>query len=146
METKAACQAFLDPNMTSKDLRAHLDACSKKHFQLTKDAAMGQGFDRHLFALRLIAEKEGEKLDMFTDPSYSYANHFVISTSSLYGTYFSGGGFAPVVPDGLGLGYGYVDDNLGMLCSSFKGKRDGKAVVAAFVEALDKIREVLETS
>ena len=144
METKKACEAFAEGNKTPQELRQFLEACSKKHFQLTKDAAMGQGFDRHLFALRLISEKEGIKPDIFSDPSYSQANHFVLSTSSLFGNYFSGGGFAPVVQDGFGLGYGYVDDKLGMLCSSYKGERDGKTMTKAFVKALDQIRDVLE--
>jgi carnitine O-palmitoyltransferase 2 len=144
METKRACEAFSEGRKSPQELRQYLEACSKKHFQLTKDAAMGQGFDRHLFALRLISDKEGIKADIFTDPSYSQANHFVLSTSSLFGNYFSGGGFAPVVADGLGLGYGYVDDSLGMLCSSYKGKRDGKAITKAFVESLDEIKHVLE--
>jgi carnitine O-palmitoyltransferase 2 len=144
-DTKATCEAFAQKELYSPvELRSLLDGCSKKHMQLTKDAAMGQGFDRHLFALRTIAEKKGLEVPMFKDKSYLEANHFILSTSTLMGEYFSGGGFAPVVQDGFGLGYGYVDDTLGMLCSSYKGQRDGKALVAAFVQSLDEILEVLQ--
>ena len=144
-ETKAACIAFADDSQSPAELRKLLHACSKKHMTLTKEAAMGQGFDRHLFALRLIAEDQGKKLDMFTDKSYTDASHFVLSTSSLFGEYFTGGGFAPVVPDGFGLGYGYVDEKLGMLCTSYSGGRDGHGMVKAFVQSLDRIRQVLES-
>ncbi|KAI1304159.1 Carnitine O-palmitoyltransferase 2, mitochondrial [Halotydeus destructor] len=145
LETKETCEAFSRPNLySSKELRLLLDLCSKKHATLTREAAMGQGFDRHLFALRLQAEKEGQLPELYRDPSYSSSNHFVLSTSTLYGDYFSGGGFAPVVQDGVGLGYGYVDEQLGMLCSSFKGQRNGKQITEAFAESLNQIRQVIQ--
>lgn len=144
-ETKAACLKFAEGKSSNSELRKLLDDCSKKHFTLTKEAAMGQGFDRHLFALRLISERKGKKAEIFTDKSYTDASHFVLSTSSLFGDYFSGGGFGPVVQDGFGLGYGYVDEKLGLLCTSYKGQRDGQAMVNAFTESLDRIRDVLES-
>lgn len=145
-ETKAACFAFNDSSKSADELRKCLDECSRKHFSLTKEAAMGQGFDRHLFALRLIAERQGKTVPLFADKSYSDASHFVLSTSSLFGEFFSGGGFGPVVEDGFGLGYGYVDEKLGVLCTSYKGQRDGRKMVQAFVASLDKIRHVLQST
>lgn len=146
-ETKAATLAFASGSKSPQELRQLLNACSKKHGELTKEAAMGKGFDRHLFAMRKIAESEGKNLPkIYTDKSYAQANHWTLSTSSLYGSYFSGGGFAPVVADGYGLGYGYVDEKLGVLCSSFKGQRDGKKFVDYFSEALNNIKNVLDQS
>lgn len=174
-ETKAAVDAFLSKKTESElaasaqELRKLLDACSVKHGQLTKEAAMGQGFDRHLFAMRIIAERKARSADssteappteappteeevkkvlpqLYTDKSYTDANKFVLSTSSLYGEFFSGGGFGPVVLDGFGLGYGYVQDRLGILCSSYKGHRDGNKLTNAFVKSLDMIRTVLEAN
>lgn len=170
-ETEAAIEAFLSKKSdqelksSAKELRQLLDKCSVKHSQLTKDAAMGQGFDRHLFAMRIIAERnvkaktlpDGQEVPpkqeelnqvlpaLYKDKSYIDCNKYVLSTSSLYGEYFSGGGFGPVVEDGFGLGYGYVEDRLGMLCSSYKGKRDGKKMAEAFINSLDMIKTVLET-
>lgn len=145
-ETSETAKAFVSKSKSKSELRQLLDACSKKHSQLTKDAAMGKGFDRHLFALRKIAEEKDAKNmpKFFTDKSYLDANHFIISTSSLYGSYFSGGGFAPVVHDGFGIGYGYVDSSLGLLCSSYNKKRDGKKFVGAVIESLKEIRDVLD--
>lgn len=100
----------------------------------------GQGFDRHLFALRLLAEERGGTLPaIFQDPSFTLANHFTLSTSTLHGTAFSGGGFAPVVPDGYGLGYGMVDGHLGALVSAYSPHRDAAQYAAALFEALDRI-------
>lgn len=166
-ETKAAVDAFLSKKTESEltasaqELRKLLDACSVKHGQLTKEAAMGQGFDRHLFAMRVIAERKAKSSDssmappseeelkevlpeLYRDKSYSDANRYILSTSSLYGEFFSGGGFGPVLQDGFGLGYGYVQDRLGILCSSYKEHRDGKQLTLAFVSSLDMIHTVLE--
>lgn len=65
----------------------------------------GQGFDRHLFALRLLAQKNQLKTpDLFTDPAYSHINHNILSTSSLTSDYVWLGGFGPVVKNGYGIG------------------------------------------
>lgn len=101
---------------------------------------MGQGFDRHLFALRVLAEEKGQALPaIYRDKCFEEANHFVLSTSTLHGVAFSGGGFAPVVPDGYGIGYGMVDDKLGALVSAYSPHRDARNFSACMAEALDRI-------
>lgn len=86
---------------TLKDM---IKNCSKVHGNLTKEAAMGQGFDRHLFALRKIAEENNlSESDIFRDPSYKYINYNILSTSTLSSPFVQAGGFGPVVKDGLGV-------------------------------------------
>ena len=80
---------------------------STHSIELSRLAAAGQGFDRHLFAMKCLAKS----LDMstptiFEDPTYSFANHFILSTSHLYADNVCSGGYGPVVPDGFGLAYG----------------------------------------
>jgi carnitine O-palmitoyltransferase 2 len=100
-ETKEFCEAIAKPDRPSdKVLRAQLEKCSVKHNQLTKEAAMGQGFDRHLFAMRTAAERVRviNNFDLFKDPAYARLsessshvtfnfsidmNSFQITTSSL---------------------------------------------------------------
>ena len=66
---------------------------------------VGQGFDRHLFALRKIAEqKSGTMPSLFADPHYQLINHIILSTSTLSSPAIEFGGFAPVVPNGFGIG------------------------------------------
>jgi carnitine O-palmitoyltransferase 2 len=144
METKRACEAFVNGKKSQEDLRKYLESCSKKHSLLAKEAAMGQGFDRHLFGLRMLSQKQGIKPAIFSDPSYSQASHYVLSTSCLFGNNFTGGAFGPVVKDGYGLAYGFVNDGLRLFCSSFKGQRDCEAMVDNFADSLDHIRNVLE--
>jgi carnitine O-palmitoyltransferase 2 len=55
---------------------------------------MGQGFDRHLFAMRYLAEKSGQKMPaLYLDPSYRMINHNILSTSTLAHPSVLTGGF-----------------------------------------------------
>ena len=65
---------------------------------------LGQGFDRHLFCLKNIAQQQGMSLPMFTHPAYSHLNHIILSTSTLTDPAVIIGGFAAVTPDGYGVG------------------------------------------
>jgi len=108
--------------------------CSKVHGQLTKEAAMGtfnlspssihasfmsfvndlgKGFDRHLFALKYLAQQQSLPIPaLYQDPAYAAINHNILSTSTLGSPAVELGGFAPVVHDGYGLGYGCLSPPL----------------------------------
>uniref|UniRef100_A0A6G1S4I7 Carnitine O-palmitoyltransferase 2, mitochondrial n=1 Tax=Aceria tosichella TaxID=561515 RepID=A0A6G1S4I7_9ACAR len=149
-ETNAAAQAIIENRNNSKmsngDLKSLLQKSSQKHYQLCKEASMGDGFDRHLFALKEMASRSGKQLpELFSDPIFLQSQHYTLSTSTLYGECFAGGGFAPVVPDGFGLGYGYVDSNFGVLVSSYKSHRNNTQFVQALNESLDDLRKIVET-
>lgn len=78
----------------------------------------GQGFDRHLFALKYLLQCRGGRLpDIYTDPAYEKINHIILSTSTLNSSAVHCGGFGPVVSDGFGLGYNVFDDWIG--CTMF---------------------------
>nr|XP_057929190.1 carnitine O-palmitoyltransferase 2, mitochondrial [Doryrhamphus excisus] len=126
------------------ELQAMLDQCSKYHGQLTKEAAMGQGFDRHLFALRYLAMSKGQPLhSLYTDPAYAAINHNILSTSTLTSPAVSIGGFAPVVPDGFGVGYGVHDDWIGCNVSSYPA-RDVHHFLECVLKSLEDIFSVVE--
>ncbi|XP_073419730.1 carnitine O-palmitoyltransferase 2, mitochondrial isoform X2 [Dendrobates tinctorius] len=144
--TKKASEAFVkSPSKYSPaELKEMLHSCSKYHGQLTKEAAMGQGFDRHLFALRYMAAGKGMTVpDLFQDPAYARINHNVLSTSTLTSPAVQVGGFAPVVPDGFGVGYGVHDDWIGCNISSYP-TRDVKQFVQCVHQSLEDIFKVLE--
>jgi carnitine O-palmitoyltransferase 2 len=57
--TRAFCEAVTAEGVSKNNaqkLFGMLGECSKVHGQLTKEAAMGQGFDRHLFAMKHFVE------------------------------------------------------------------------------------------
>ncbi|XP_051867821.1 carnitine O-palmitoyltransferase 2, mitochondrial [Pristis pectinata] len=144
--TQKCCEAFVkQPSKHSiSDLKAMIGECSKYHGQLTKEAAMARGFDRHLFALSYLAKsKEMPLPELFQDPSYIQINHNILSTSTLTSPAIHFGGFAPVVPDGFGVGYGVHDDWIGYIVSSYPA-RDVTEFLKCVNKSLDDIFDVLE--
>ncbi|XP_027219853.1 carnitine O-palmitoyltransferase 2, mitochondrial isoform X1 [Penaeus vannamei] len=141
LETSAFSRAVASSQPPSNaELKKIIMECSKVHGNLTKEAAMGQGFDRHLFGLRKMAEAAGGPLpELYTDPAYAKINHNILSTSTLPSTAISFGGFAPVVRDGFGVGYQIQDDRLGIVLSSYPPHRDG----AGFIECAQKAYEII---
>ncbi|OON19408.1 Choline/Carnitine O-acyltransferase, partial [Opisthorchis viverrini] len=123
--------------VTQQQLQKALDDCSKKHGILTREAAMGQGWDRHLFALKHFAQEQlGRTLpDLFLDENYAFINRHTLSTSTLASPNFAGGGFAAVDRDGYGVGYRLMPDSCGAAVTSWK---DSTRVNAAeFCDALN---------
>ncbi|KAI1892086.1 hypothetical protein AGOR_G00150350 [Albula goreensis] len=144
--TQRCANAFVhQPNQHSVDqLKGMLHECSKYHGQLTKEAAMGQGFDRHLFAMRYLANSKGMALpSLYQDPAYSAINHNILSTSTLTSPAVSLGGFAPVVPDGFGVGYGVHDEWIGCNVSSYPA-RNVHEFLQCVHKSLDDIFTILE--
>ncbi|KAK2706367.1 carnitine O-palmitoyltransferase 2, mitochondrial-like [Artemia franciscana] len=131
----------------SADLIQLLKDCSAYHGQLTKEAAMGQGFDRHLFAMKYYCQSDvrQELPGIFTDPAYSKINHNILSTSTLSSPAVLIGGFAPVVRDGFGIGYGITNNDLGAVVTSYPPNRDGAGFVEALKAAYNDIYNVIKS-
>jgi carnitine O-palmitoyltransferase 2 len=71
-------------HLSVSDFLELIKKCSKKHGLLTRQAAMGQGFDRHLFALARIAEEmTGNLPDLYQEPAFAKINYNIMSTSTL---------------------------------------------------------------
>ncbi|CAF4393189.1 unnamed protein product [Rotaria sp. Silwood2] len=99
-----------------------LKKSSDKHQQLIKEAATGEGFDRHLFALKYLQQIENQEKNLhpiYTDKSYQLMNHTILSTSTVASKHIAAGGFGPVVNDGYGIGYLIDDDQCGLLVTSY---------------------------
>lgn len=146
VHTQRCAHAFVcEPGKHSvEQLQGMLSECSKYHGQLTKEAAMGQGFDRHLFAMRYLANSKGQPLHgLYHDPAYAAINHNILSTSTLTSPAVNLGGFAPVVADGFGVGYGVHDDWIGCNVSSYPA-RNVHDFLQCVHKSLEDIFAVLE--
>lgn len=146
LSTQKACQMLLldRENYSFAQLRAAINECSQVHSRLAKEASTGFGFDRHFFALKHAAARQGmEDVSLFGDLSWTEANHFTLSTSSLYSGKITGGGFGPVVDDGYGLAYGYNEDNLTVMASNYKSRRHGSQFADALKMSMNEIIKVL---
>lgn len=146
--TKLACDAILkarSAGLTDPKLRELVVACSAVHGKLIKEAAMGQGFDRHLFGLRHIGEKNGIAPDaLYSDESFKTLNYNILSSSSLASPGLYNGGFGPVERDGYGIGYCILDIGLGTLVTNYKGQRNGKEFSELLRESYDDLKNILE--
>nr|XP_023028617.1 carnitine O-palmitoyltransferase 2, mitochondrial-like [Leptinotarsa decemlineata] len=145
MPTKAFTLAINSKNKPAvSELKNMISDCSKLHNQLTREAAMGQGFDRHLFALKKFADKTNTFCNIFDDPAYSMINHIILSTSTLNSPAIFAGGFGPVVRDGLGVGYIIKEDELGVLVTSYSPYQNGLDFIDALQGSFEEITNLLE--
>lgn len=78
---------------------------------------------------------------LFEDPSYSYINEIILSTSTLSSDAVLLGGFAPVSPRGYGVGYGLMEDWLGLQVTTYP-TQDGKQLVEHMQQVLDDLYKV----
>nr|XP_012229216.1 PREDICTED: LOW QUALITY PROTEIN: carnitine O-palmitoyltransferase 2, mitochondrial [Linepithema humile] len=146
LETKAICAAITQKQieLSKSELKRMILECSNAHNVLTKEAVMGQGFDRHLFALKRYAEKsDSVKPAIFQDPAYDALNYNILSTSTLSSPVVMAGGFGPVVPDGYGIGYMIQDKRLGVVVTSYEGVRNASKYVQTLEHAFKNIHDVL---
>ncbi|KAI6183144.1 Carnitine O-palmitoyltransferase 2, mitochondrial [Aphelenchoides bicaudatus] len=147
--TKSTKEAVLALESKDKNdpiwLRQLFKKCSDDHSQLVKDAAMGQGFDRHLLGLKITAQRLKQPLpSLFDSAVYKHMGNFVLSTSTLTTETIVFGGFGPVAADGFGIGYNVVGSKLGAVISANKGQRDVKKFAENLEKSLDQIRQVIE--
>jgi len=107
-EAAAFAKAFCDGSISGEKRAELLRKAIKRHGEITKDALMGKGMDRHLFALRVLAEKrDGGKLPaIYNDKAYQVLNRIILSTSTLSSDALYAGGFGPVNDDCYALAYG----------------------------------------
>lgn len=147
MDTKNFCDAMTGriEVWDKNSLRQMILKCSETHCKLIKEAAMGQGFDRHLFGLKYMAEQNNIPLDpIYESDAYRKLNYNILSTSSLASDGLLAGSFGPVVSDGYGIGYGVQDTMLGVIFTSYKGKRNANEFVECLQTAFKDIQNVLE--
>lgn len=105
---------------------------------------MGVGFDRHLFALKLTAaEYNFEALNIFQDPAFQRINKNIISTSTLNSPAIQGGCFGPVVPDGYGIAYMIMDDELGTVVTNYHQHRNGADFVNCIKHSFKQLHDIL---
>ncbi|XP_068949392.1 carnitine O-palmitoyltransferase 2, mitochondrial-like [Petaurus breviceps papuanus] len=145
--TKKCSEAFVREafRYRVRDLRNMLSDCSEYHIRLIREAAMGQGFDRHLFALRFLAAAKRDPMipDFFQDPAYSYLNENVLLTNTLSSPLVANIAFAPVVPHGVAVGYSVHQDYLKFTVSSHCGRNVGE-FNQGVTKCLENIFSVLE--
>jgi len=105
-EAAEFCKIWCNQYSTKDQKLEALRNATKEHSRLVKESAAGKGVDRHLFALKCIAERNGLPVPpFFQSRPWQQLNHTVLSTSNCGNPSLRLFGFGPVVPDGFGVGY-----------------------------------------
>jgi len=117
-ESAAFCRAMEDKNSNDAERLKLLQAAVKRHVRLMRAATNGDGIDRHLLGLRVLAAGTGQMPSLFTDKGYQLK--FKLSTSQTPATSMLGGGFAPLCVDGYGLSYVVAEDRLWFHISTYR--------------------------
>lgn len=113
LEAKHLCEVFCDPQSSKEAKLSALRNAIRVHSQLVKECARGKGVDRHLFALKCIAQKNNMKTPFFfKSDAWKMLNHTVLSTSNCGNPSLALFGFGPVVQDGFGIGYIIKDSSI----------------------------------
>mmetsp|Transcript_38663 Transcript_38663/g.93477 ORF Transcript_38663/g.93477 Transcript_38663/m.93477 type:complete len:811 (-) Transcript_38663:205-2637(-) len=105
MEVKSCCEIFCDKSTSCNEKAKAMRLASQVHSKLVKECARGKGVDRHLFALKCVAERRGESIPFFESTAWKALNYTILSTSNCGNPSLRLFGFGPVVPDGFGVGY-----------------------------------------
>jgi Choline/Carnitine o-acyltransferase len=119
LEAKRFCEIWADPKSTSTMKNDSLRQAASEHSRRVRDCAAGMGVDRHLFALKCIATREGIPTPaFFGSEAWKTLNHTILSTSNCGNPSLRLFGFGPVVPNGFGIGYIIKDHGIQYSVSS----------------------------
>eukprot|EP00612_Vaucheria_litorea_P000583 CAMPEP_0171459506 /NCGR_PEP_ID=MMETSP0945-20130129/4764_1 /TAXON_ID=109269 /ORGANISM="Vaucheria litorea, Strain CCMP2940" /LENGTH=620 /DNA_ID=CAMNT_0011985541 /DNA_START=166 /DNA_END=2028 /DNA_ORIENTATION=+ len=119
-----------------------------KHIVLAREAASGLGVDRHLAAMRYLAQKNAKSNlghDFYNHPLYLKSSKWLCSTSNVSNPFLSAFGFGPVVDNGYGLGYIIHNESIPIVVTNFEeGETDSKDMSKGIENALLEIQNIFE--
>eukprot|EP01100_Stratorugosa_tubuloviscum_P009324 TRINITY_DN38_c4_g2_i1.p1 TRINITY_DN38_c4_g2~~TRINITY_DN38_c4_g2_i1.p1 ORF type:complete len:729 (+),score=362.80 TRINITY_DN38_c4_g2_i1:56-2188(+) len=125
--------AMQDRMRPNKEKISLLKAAIQAHNNYMRESMSGNGIDRHLLGLKIIALASGQQMpDIFQDKAYNL--EFTLSTSQTPAYRTNGGGFAPVAAGGYGVSYVVSEDYLIFHITSWRQHPETNA--AEFAEIL----------
>jgi carnitine O-acetyltransferase len=142
LHAKDLCQTFFDPAATAQRKLTALRRAITVHTNYVRECAGGHGVDRHLFALKCIAERRELPIPpFFNSEPWKMLNHTVLSTSNCGNPSLRLFGFGPVVSDGYGIGYIIKDRSISYSVSS--KRRQTQRYVLALDAVLKDMAKIL---
>lgn len=142
----AFVKAMDDPASSASEKMTAAAAAFAEHGKRGKDASAGQGVDRHLLGLRLIAAEQGITQLPALFGEEIYKRGWELSTAQLPMKLGFVNHFGPVCPEGYGIGYIIKDDHINFCVTSFRSHpaTDSARFVDVLFQALRDIRSVGE--
>ncbi|KTF79985.1 hypothetical protein cypCar_00039707, partial [Cyprinus carpio] len=129
-------KAMDDPSKQKSEKAALLEEAIKVHRKHTHMAIHGQGIERHMLGLRMIAIEDLTSLpDIFMDTSFAVASHFNLYTSQVGSKTDCVMCLGPMVPDGYGICYNPMDDHINFAVTAFNSCEETNATrLSQFLE------------
>ena len=143
-EAAAFVTAFADQSASPSEKAGKMRAAVANHGRITREALMGMGFDRHLFALGNLAASHGVSPPLLSCAAVSRLKHIILSTSTLSSEIIVGGGFGPVNDDCFAVGYGIRSYGAEAQVMTYEGESQG--FVDCLATAFDDMRAAAEVS
>ncbi|RDD45432.1 Carnitine O-acetyltransferase [Trichoplax sp. H2] len=149
VESVEFINAFLSDSVSNDQKKALFRKAVEVHKKYALQASMGQGWDRHLFGMKIWALENGmETPAIFSDPTYNTLSQFKLSTSQVtLPTDTSVACFAPVVEDGYGISYNISSNFFIVSVTSFNScsKTSATEFYNALIQTLNGIKLLLES-
>jgi carnitine O-palmitoyltransferase 2 len=140
--SQTMCDVFLSAESSNQEKATALRAAAENHGKLTRDALMGKGWDRHLFALKNIARDQTDLPKLFKCSAFETLNTIIMSTSTLASDALEGGGFGPVNPNCYAIPYGITKENVRFGVMSYD--LDSTTFCNAIENSVKSFKDVLE--
>nr|XP_033787107.1 peroxisomal carnitine O-octanoyltransferase isoform X2 [Geotrypetes seraphini] len=151
MEAVEWCQAMLDPAFTPHKRQQLMLKAFEKHNKLMHESQNGNGFDRHLLGLLILAKEQGLPVpELYIDPVFTKSGgggNFVLSTS-LVGYTKVLGAVVPMVHNGYGFFYRINDDRFVVTCTAWKScpETDAKKLCQTLFRNFYEIAQLMATA
>lgn len=119
-ESVRFAQAMCDANVLDAEKVRLLREAVQGHKEYTVQASSGEGVDRHLFGLKLIAREKNFPIpELYSDEAFVRSTNFRISTSQVASNAKSFMCYGPAVDDGYGICYNPRNDDIILAVSAF---------------------------
>uniref|UniRef100_A0A182JAU3 Choline/carnitine acyltransferase domain-containing protein n=1 Tax=Anopheles atroparvus TaxID=41427 RepID=A0A182JAU3_ANOAO len=146
VESIAFARAMLEAGRDGRAKVEAMKAAINAHKAYVSMAIQGQGVDRHLLGLKLIAKENGLQLpELFADRGLQRSAHMRLSTSQVASRYDAFMCYGPLTPDGYGCCYNPKEDDMWFGLSAFRSnpETDVARFRVSLREALQEMYEVL---
>lgn len=142
IESLAFCQAMTDPSASDADRLAKFQQAAAQHIKYAKDAAEGQGVDRHLFGLKRMLQSGEELPSLFQDPMNATSGTWILSTSQISAEVFDAWGFGEVTPKGFGVAYCIKEKSLAFTLMCLKDEHSASKFTHYLHQACIELRDL----
>ena len=122
IEARNACKLFFDDTIPVTQKRLALQQAVRAHTKHVKDCTRGKGADRHLHALKCMAERTKMEIpDFYSSKAWKLLQRNILTTSNCGNPALRLYSLGPSEPDGYGIGYIIKDQSISFsICSKHR--------------------------